>query len=819
MPETVEVGEVADYTMTLPGEPDTPLPFPKLENAEWVTSRTSRQIVHRNINGRETNTYNLMVGIRALKPGRVAVPGWSVKVNGKDVDIAAAEFNAVPAGDKPVAADDGGGAISLKEAAFGEVTLPGDRRTVYTGEEIPLEISLYTLRQTGIRPASYPVLSGMGDVVFHDYGKVNRESRQFAPPLRRLVNRDGRVFDQLLFATRFRAVRPGVIEPAAKLVVGVPEQRKKSERRSAMSSFFDDDDFFSFAAPRYREVEIVCKPASRLDVKPLPPAPAGAVFTGLVGAWKLTASLDRKSVPAGEAVTLDIVATGEGGVDGVAAPVIEIAGFRVYPGEVKTTVSGDESVWSAKYAAIPLREGAKAGNLRFSWFDVDAGKYKTLDFAPELAVTAPVAAAPAAVFDAAPAPSAEKEPQSPPSPVRDELFPPKPEAGGVVKLPLWRNQLPWLPPAFLGVLAMAAILELRRARMHRLAVSPEYRRRLELRRRRPAVCAAIRQSSDDRQFLQAIHAEVAPFAAESLGLPPGTTPAELALHIDDPELRTLFAGGENASFMPGAVAPEVKLNSGLRRKLLKFVKSLMCFLVLGVVFVPSLPGNGELNAAYYAGDYRKAAAQYESMLTDGSGKSPALLYNLGSAFYQSGNLPRAKYCFALAHLLDPLDQETLENLNLVNRKLVQPEVGTTSSPLELLLWCRDRMRPDQYFALAAMAVALLVLSVALRDALGRRWFAISASTLGAAAVIAAAALAGELNSNYSSDRAVVTAATLELRTLPAAGAGRVEASIPGGADARVTERRGDWLHVEVNGREGWCAASGVGQFFPDGALF
>ena len=196
-----------------------------------------------------------------------------------------------------------------------------------------------------------------------------------------------------------------------------------------------------------------------------------------------------------------------------------------------------------------------------------------------------------------------------------------------------------------------------------------------------------------------------------------------------------------------------------------------------------------------------------------------VLYNLASAHYRLGDLPRARLGFEQAHLLAPRDSETLENLNLVNRKLVLPEIGTAGTPKALLTWCRDRLRPDDYLTIAAAMFAVLCLTFGLRRTLRRNTLIVVESVATVLLMLSLAAATAQAVGPYNPDQAIIIGSTLELRTLPTAASGRVEATIPGGSTAFVVERRGDWVRLRVNGRDGWAPADQVKLIFPGGILY
>lgn len=75
------------------------------------------------------------------------------------------------------------------------------------------------------------------------------------------------------------------------------------------------------------------------------------------------------------------------------------------------------------------------------------------------------------------------------------------------------------------------------------------------------------------------------------------------------------------------------------------------------------------NEHYRAGRYPEAVHVYEQILSNGY-ESPALYYNLGNAFYKSGNIPAAILNYERAARLAPGDEDILHNLALANVRIV-----------------------------------------------------------------------------------------------------------------------------------------------------
>jgi uncharacterized protein YgiM (DUF1202 family) len=304
-----------------------------------------------------------------------------------------------------------------------------------------------------------------------------------------------------------------------------------------------------------------------------------------------------------------------------------------------------------------------------------------------------------------------------------------------------------------------------------------------------------------------------PHLAQSLGLAPGTTPEELAERIADPELSAWLRALNSSGFMPGSSAADALPSNGRVRSLLKALKK--CSILLLTFAACSLFAG--FNTEFDKGNFDAAEKEYEKIIRK-DGWSANALYNLGAVYYMKNDLPRARLYFMRALLVAPHDAETLENLNLVNRKLMQPEVGSAASPGELLVWCRDHLRPDQYCLLCTFFAAVLIcLAFLYKRTSNPVWWYWAVGVTVTLAVLSAVAASAQMSGPYNRENAVVTAKAIKLRSLPASG-GKVEATLPGGSSAQIVESRDGWTRIKVNGQDGWVEAKLVEPVFPGGLL-
>ncbi len=785
-PRVVAVGERVTYTLTLARQPDEGFSLPPLENGRWITNEVHR--VSQNING--VKEFSFRIPILAEREGGLAIPAFSVKAGGKTLPVPAQEVKVVAAESLPVP----DGAASLKESVFGAIRVPDARRSWYVGEEIDLELTLWMRAGVRAEVREYPELAGLEQVLFRDYdGGAPGETRRFDRPS--VADREvkGQSFRVITFRTAFRAAASGKLTPKASLTVGIPEASERSN--DLLGSFFRQE--------RLRAYPVTFAPGPELTILPLPPAPAGWVDLGLIGRWQVAGRFDQPQGKVGEPLTLVIAAEGEGAFELLKTPKPELPGFRIYPGEVEKA-PGRVTI---RYAAIPLAEGVKRAELKYLTFDPAKGEYARHEFQLTLPVEKGALPVPTSLTAAAPAADVAAEPEA--QPVREELFYLKAAPGGEVRMPLFANRLGLSLGLFGGALALFAGTLLVEFRRRQRENDPDFQARREVKQRLAALRKRLQRGESGHAFLTD---EVMPALLEALKLSPWTEPEELGRALESPDMGELFREAKAARFRPGG-GEAAPLPEAARKKLAGVLKKLSLLFCLLFPFL--LPGGEAWNAAYEKGDYPAAIALYRQGWQPGAAR-PNALYNLGSACYAAGNLPEARLALLRAHLLAPRDSETLENLNLVNRKLRLPEQGKTDSALGFLTYLRDRLRPDEYLLLLAGAALFASLAFALRNRFRPSTQRGLFGGAGLVALLILAALASQALGPYHPARAVVTAAALELKTLPSAGSGRVEATIPGGGSARIIEDRGEWLRVEAGGRDGWVKKEGLQRVLPRG---
>lgn len=297
------------------------------------------------------------------------------------------------------------------------------RETAFVGEEVTIAYDLVTEAEVqGIEYVEAPQFPGLWA---EDLERPER-------PQGRKDTFEGRPVARFtLLRKAVSGLTPGTVTiPASKIRIGV---------RVALDPFGDP-----FAMLRPRVLERTTKPIT-LKVLPIPGRPD---FKGPVGQFGVTASVDRKRVPAGEAVTLKVRLAGTGNLrTATETPHLSIPGVKVYPPSSRTlpsrggTKGGTSAEWD--FVLVPTEAGSLVvPPVSFEVFDTAEKKVVARSTAP-ISITVE-AAAPGAVIAEGPPPASDAAtgaqaattlPGAPPTPT--PLPSARELAQSTVAVPLW----------------------------------------------------------------------------------------------------------------------------------------------------------------------------------------------------------------------------------------------------------------------------------------------------------------------------------------------------------------------------------------------
>jgi len=208
------------------------------------------------------------------------------------------------------------------------------------------------------------------------------------------------------------------------------------------------------------------------------------------------------------------------------------------------------------------------------------------------------------------------------------------------------------------------------------------------------------------------------------------------------------------------------------------------------------------NADYAAGHFPAAIAGYESLVQSRQW-NPALFYDLGNAYFRSGDFGHAVLNYERALALDPAQPEARANLQLARdqARAIELVPGWTETHLDFLT--RDQFA---WIAAAAFWGAAAIL-VGLHFAQRRPVVWIFALVLLGMVSAGAAFVVYQLETGSSGrDLAIVTKKNIQARLATAESAGTV-LLLPPGSEIKILSTRGDWSYAALpSDLRGWIPA-------------
>jgi len=213
----------------------------------------------------------------------------------------------------------------------------------------------------------------------------------------------------------------------------------------------------------------------------------------------------------------------------------------------------------------------------------------------------------------------------------------------------------------------------------------------------------------------------------------------------------------------------------------------------------SAAGFDAANRLYEEGKFAEAVSAYEKLAQSGQ-VSAAVYFNLGNAYFKSGQIGRAIAAYRAAQQITPRDPDLRANLQFARNQAP----GPTLSPSRWQRWLA-RLTLNEWTLLAAGAVWLWLLLLAilqwrpaLRPALRNYVFSLAVI----AALLCACDGAALRETRFTRTAIVVIPeATVRYGWLPES---RLAFTVHDGAELQVLDQKDEWIQVTAGpGRIGW----------------
>src|SRR6266568_3218216 len=213
------------------------------------------------------------------------------------------------------------------------------------------------------------------------------------------------------------------------------------------------------------------------------------------------------------------------------------------------------------------------------------------------------------------------------------------------------------------------------------------------------------------------------------------------------------------------------------------------------------------NQAFAQGHFKEAIANYETLIRDGQW-SANVFYDLGNAYFRTGDFGRAILNYERALVLEPHHPEATANLQIARDEAhaLELQPGRLERYLEFASVNQYTVTAAVAFWIAAFCLAVLVFT--------RRRSRATLTLLLVMLLISAGGIVATWQLERGSEGsalAVVTGKDVQARLATADTANSVLA-LPPGSEVKILSTRGDWIYAALpNTLRGWIPAKNAEQ--------
>ena len=372
-PDAVAVGDQFRLSYIVNTQKVKDFRAPSIKGFDVLMGPT-RSYSMQSINGNTTESLTFTYILLAQKEGEYTIPGATITANGDQMLSNSVKIKVLPA-DKAGSSQNGGGQSTGRSSSSGTsisnsdlfITATASKTSVYEQEAILLTYKIYTVVD----------LRGFDNVKLPDFKGFHSQEVEL-PNDRRwgLEHYKGRNYHSTVY-------RQFVLFPqqSGKLTIDAARFDASVEKMDAIDDPFEA--FFNGGAGAIQIKKTLMTPKLTIDVKSLP-AGKPADFSGGVGEFNISSSINSTKVKTNDAITIKVVISGTGNLKLVSEPEVKFPeDFEVYDPKVdskfRLTNAGLSGNKVIEYLAIPRNAGTyKIPSIKFSYFDIKSRSYKTL---------------------------------------------------------------------------------------------------------------------------------------------------------------------------------------------------------------------------------------------------------------------------------------------------------------------------------------------------------------------------------------------------------------------------------------------------------
>lgn len=792
------------------------------------------------INGKRSKssqfTYTYILAPK--KTGKFELPAATAKMKGETITSVQAAVE-VLASDSSASAQSGAssgntqqtkpsGTISSKDL-FLKFTV--SRTSAVIGQPLTAELKLYqNVDIAGFEGAKFPAFNGFWSQETAAPNNINFQREEV----------DGRLYNSALLR-RYVLIPQQVgnlVIDSAELVCLV-NVRRPSHGNSIFDSFFDDNTM----TVRKR----VTTPAVHVHVNPLPSG-APATFGGGVGSFRISASLSKDQLKMHEATSLTVTVSGRGNVSLLEAPKVNFpADMDVY--DTKTTENTDKTTGGTsgskvfEYPFIPRSHGEfTIAPIEYSYYDVNAGKYETISTGP---ITFNVEKGDVAETQASTSQLVMPDRKSVKNLGEDIRFIRTRQPSYKFRTVFFVDSLWYWVTAALILLVAGLLWYLMKGMEARRAdvVGNKNRKATKMALGRLKMAAGYLQKNLYSAFYEELHKALLGFASDKMNIGAEDLSKEnIAAMLKEAgvaedlsaQFVALLDACEFARYSPDGGNEAMNTHYNEAVKVISSIDSVMkthkkntsaakaMILIMSMLMIPGLT-HAE-NTAYLDSLWSKGVQAY----TDGRWSecteslkalesvgvvSPELYYNLGNAYFKSGDYPHAILYYERTLKISPSFEDARINLDFAN-SLIRDKIDAVPE-FVLKSWARKvcYLMPSDFWALISIVLFAAALALFLVFRLGAsRGLRRTGFYCSIVALILSASSFGmaqwQRNSYLKADGAIVMKPVASVKSSPSRDSSKDLFVLHEGTKVTVLDTVGEWKNISLSdGRQGWIEES------------
>ena len=378
-PEVVVSGDQFRLTFTVNSQKVRDFRAPNIKGFDVLmgpsrSTQSSTQIVNGNVTSTSTITFTYI--LMAEKEGTYSIPGAMIVADGKNYTSNSVSVKVLPP-DQSATGNNNNARSSRNQVNSGKITdkelfitATASKTNVYEQEAILLTYKIYTQVNLTQLHGDMPDLKG-----FHTQEVELPSQKQWS-----LEHYNGRNYNTTVYSQY-------VLFPQQSGKLEIPSITFEGTISQLVASDDPFDAFFNGGSNYVNVKKNIVTPKVAINVKELPTGKP-ANFSGGVGEFSLSSSINTQELKTNDAITIKLVISGTGNMKLINTPEVGFPqDFEIYDPKVdnKFNLTRDGLTGSKviEYLAIPRHAGTYTiPPIEFSYFDLKTQSYKTLKTDP-----------------------------------------------------------------------------------------------------------------------------------------------------------------------------------------------------------------------------------------------------------------------------------------------------------------------------------------------------------------------------------------------------------------------------------------------------